>query len=837
MRIINFINEVLNQQVNSQIVDKTFFCNGGRANSEIGNLKNGQIWSIFTIPQNEQIILDGSVYKENGDYEIYFLTDQIKLDINGGDITDDVTRCLAAAKDFLYKIIKNKTISISNQTINTNIMYSVADRTCCGVKVKATIQTKDGECISEVDGLFIDAKLYNATTNSFDVLLMVESGTKQIKEKGVMYGSAIADTKFIMNNESATIDNLSSDVVYKVKTYFTTNDGNTTYGEEKTIRTKIQIGERTPEVYTTAASDIATEEAILNGVYVKGDIGTQEVGFVWSDENEEPTIDDNKVDVIVEDSGIIQTDLFNLDFDTKYYFRTFIKYNDEYHYGVVCDFTTGEEVIVPAVIYTTQASNIDLTSATFNGVFQANDYDVTELGFCYGTSVNPTIDDNKEDVEIEDGLISLDIEGLTQSTTYHYRAYYIYDDVYYGDDVTLTTKQLPIPLLYASEPSDITTTTAKANGVIIPNGNSLDEVGVCYGETPNPTKDDNYVLVELIDNEFSEELTDLEQNTIYYYRAYCIINNTTYYSADENFSTAEPKPVLITKDASEVTTTSFNVGGVVYPNSYNISESGVVYSKSEHPTVDDNKEIVVPVDYFYNKELTNLDNNTQYYFRTYGISGGIVLYGNEKSQQTDIQYYKLLQYVTTAGGTGIDSGVIPNKYTGFELKFNTNNSTYKQLLGSVTTSNYAFSLFLFNGTSFEYVYGQSQWKNFTYGNFINKDIVLKFNIDNKIYINDVSYADLSSYTISEGSTTVHLFKRNESTGAEYIGKIYYADCYQNNNLFRSFRPCILINDIPATKSFDGNIHHTGEVGFWELNNDKFHNNVGSGSFVPGPEQN
>lgn len=92
-------------------------------------------------------------------------------------------------------------------------------------------------------------------------------------------------------------------------------------------------------------------------------------------------------------------------------------------------------------VYTNAASSIATTTADGNGEV-ANDGNsaITQRGFCWSTSVNPTTADSTVTSAGTLGVYSATMTGLSSSTTYHYRAYAINAvGTAYGADVTFNT--------------------------------------------------------------------------------------------------------------------------------------------------------------------------------------------------------------------------------------------------------------------------------------------------------------------------------------------------------------------------------------------------------------
>ncbi|WP_205603713.1 MBG domain-containing protein, partial [Cyclobacterium sp. SYSU L10401] len=107
-------------------------------------------------------------------------------------------------------------------------------------------------------------------------------------------------------------------------------------------------------------------------------------------------------------------------------------------------------VVMPTVS-TSAATSITATGVTFNGeVTNDGGATVTERGFVYATSSNPTTSDTKIQDGNGTGAFEEAITGLTAETTYYVRAYAINSEgTSYGDEVSFTT-DAPSVLLNAN---------------------------------------------------------------------------------------------------------------------------------------------------------------------------------------------------------------------------------------------------------------------------------------------------------------------------------------------------------------------------------------------------
>jgi len=165
-------------------------------------------------------------------------------------------------------------------------------------------------------------------------------------------------------------------------------------------------------------------------------------------------------------------------------------------------------------------------------------------------------------------------------------------------------------------------------------GASVTSRGVVWSRSENPTVEENEGMSDEGEGagEFISELTDLTPNTTYYIRAYATNKKGTAYSEQETFTTKSGFAIVITAEPSDITPTTATSGGYISDNGgAPVTSRGVVWSKSENPTLDENEGMTWDGEGtgLFISELANLIPDTTYYVRAYATNDAGTALGNQ----------------------------------------------------------------------------------------------------------------------------------------------------------------------------------------------------------------
>lgn len=165
-------------------------------------------------------------------------------------------------------------------------------------------------------------------------------------------------------------------------------------------------------------------------------------------------------------------------------------------------------------------------------------YEYNFKGFALDTLQDFSTEQFFEANEFNADTLSTILTNLSYAKTYYYRTAYISDyDTAYGQAKTFTTVDgQPILKTNSATNIDLTSMTV-GGGVLVAGDFPILEYGICYSTTKNPDTTTNVIsFVGELDN-FTTQLTGLEQATKYYFRTYAITTLGIKYAAQKSATT------------------------------------------------------------------------------------------------------------------------------------------------------------------------------------------------------------------------------------------------------------------------------------------------------------
>lgn len=337
----------------------------------------------------------------------------------------------------------------------------------------------------------------------------------------------VSDTKCTVSGTgtgsfSYLMTGLAKNQNYRFRAYVVQN-GRITYGEVKSFDT---TSEET-SVSTSGATNVTPSSATLNGSVLKiGSPAYTEKGFCYST-SPSPSISSTKVTVSGSGDGDFSSTINGLTYNTTYYYKAYAIQNGGAVYGSEVSFNTGYTATV--VETNSSVKGITYSNATLAfSIKTIGDPGCTEAGICYGTSSTPTINSDRVKGAVATYSQSLSVSGLTESTTYFFRAYAIQNgEAVYGSIFSFKTATRPSVSTLAvtnlqNQYNLVNMWEVQLNGRVDSIGDpAISSRGFRYGTSGDPTSSGSIVSASgATTGAFTIPLTGLKSNTTYYVRAY-----------------------------------------------------------------------------------------------------------------------------------------------------------------------------------------------------------------------------------------------------------------------------------------------------------------------------
>ena len=344
---------------------------------------------------------------------------------------------------------------------------------------------------------------------------------------------------------SSTLTALKPGTVYYVRAY-ATNAYGTNYGETERFTT----AEGDIKLTTTAVSNISFNKASCGGRITDLQGNTiRERGICWAT-TANPTIAQSHA-ASADKTDAFTAQLTGLAENTTYHVRAYVTaVTGKTFYGQDVEFTTTQDTHAPSVSATT-VSAVTLSGANLSAaVTSTGGATVTDAGFCYGTSANPTTSGTKKSCGAQTASFSAAVTGLKPNTRYYVRAYAVNErGTSYGAQTEFTTAAITPPALSAVTVSAVTHKSATFDAKLTAAGNgTIKRTGFCYAASHNPTVGSSLLNCGTAST-LHAAASSLTPSTTYYVRAFAEYDNGVVYSQEQSFTTkAKPTDTNIDLD-------------------------------------------------------------------------------------------------------------------------------------------------------------------------------------------------------------------------------------------------------------------------------------------------
>lgn len=251
--------------------------------------------------------------------------------------------------------------------------------------------------------------------------------------------------------------------------------------------------------------------------------------------------------------NIFTVSFSNLSPATEYKYRSFVTYGGVTYYANKYNTFTTKEVV--ALTSASEASEVTMTSAILSTAVQTEGVDARDgfyIGLAWATSESAICAGGDYDSrtvsvrEVQDGVFSASLSGLSVNTTYYYASFTEFGGVYVFSSVkNFMTGELA-NLVGEVELSEITRTSAVLSASVQTEGVDTKDnvyVGLAWSTTKDAiSADGNFEsrktsVQNVEDGVFTVSLNDLSEGTTYYFASFTLVGGVYVFSSVKEFTT------------------------------------------------------------------------------------------------------------------------------------------------------------------------------------------------------------------------------------------------------------------------------------------------------------
>ncbi|MBR6054097.1 MAG: hypothetical protein IKP46_02005 [Bacteroidales bacterium] len=400
---------------------------------------------------------------------------------------------------------------------------------------------------------------YSSNPSASDLTYLTSHGTNC---SSTLYEDGTFRCDLTSLTESTTYYYVAAAQVYANSIYDYNSYTKWDYGEVRSFTTK-SFG---ADVTTGSASPYGRFTATLNGsaVFSNADDLTKTAAFLYSSSPSASNLswlksNGTRADASLSSDGTFKSNLDYLTDATTYYYVAKVTVYGREFYGEVKTFTT---TTFGATVRTGEATNINLQTATLNGVLTTSNADdlSKSVWFLYSSSESTITSLKSTGTKIsaslmEDGSFNASLDDQSPGTKCYYVACAkVYNREVYGEVESFTFQDFAITTV-TDEVTDIELFSVTLNGsylltnngnLLANNGNLDVSVGFRYSSSHSTlsglTKSGARKIATVDGSSFSASLSNLSSDTKYYYVAYVTVCNRTVYGEVKQFATRDPIP-------------------------------------------------------------------------------------------------------------------------------------------------------------------------------------------------------------------------------------------------------------------------------------------------------
>ena len=242
----------------------------------------------------------------------------------------------------------------------------------------------------------------------------------------------------------------------------------------------------------------------------------------------------------------------------------------------------------------------------------------------------------------------------------------------------------------------------------------------------------------------------------------------------------------------------------------------------------------------YNRKIISVNGTTvdgQTYYVLEQLPNSVYNVEYEDNLSVLPKEYQALEYIQSSGTQYIDLGILPTMDTKVLLEYQflsiTGSNDSNQIGCGKSLNNFRFMVNYPKTTDY-FIFGVGNNLNTTHVKDSEKHLFTIDMVNKECKIDDEKYSFNINNLDTTDTDTFTLFARKSDGTIHFKGesRFYSLKFYNGNTLIRDFVPCYSLTTVTNS---NGNSCPNGTIGVYDLVENKFYTNNGTGTFIKGPK--
>lgn len=149
MRLVAILKEHLDALKDAGVLEETVYCYPAQFNNMAGRLKTPV--GLLITPDSWELDIDTAIARENGYFNVYFLTAQDELDFDATANEVLIDAMIDAATQYLAALKSDRRIELLATEVAGTSVYDANNKNLTGCRIRIRVKELQGRCIEPLN--------------------------------------------------------------------------------------------------------------------------------------------------------------------------------------------------------------------------------------------------------------------------------------------------------------------------------------------------------------------------------------------------------------------------------------------------------------------------------------------------------------------------------------------------------------------------------------------------------------------------------------------------------------------------------------------------------------